>query len=92
MPRTTRRGFLRLAGTTAAFASLSQIRALPIAAAAPSAGGAVAAALLAEAGRSVVLLEKGPDSQSAEFTQREDQMLPRLFEEAGTRRRGRGPV
>ena len=49
------------------------------------AGGAVAAALLAEAGRSVVLLEKGPYSRSAEFTQREDAMLPRLFEEAGMR-------
>ncbi len=48
-------------------------------------GGAVAAALLAEAGRSVVVLEKGPHWTSAEFTQREDQMLPRLFEEAGMR-------
>jgi hypothetical protein len=38
MPRTTRRGFLRLAGTTAAFASLAQIRALPISAAPPGAG------------------------------------------------------
>ena len=38
-PRTTRRGFLRLAGTTAAFASLGGIRALPAAAAAPAAGG-----------------------------------------------------
>ena len=28
-PATTRRGFLRLAGTTAAFTALSQIRALP---------------------------------------------------------------
>jgi hypothetical protein len=39
MPRTTRRGFLRLAGATAAFASLAEIRALPAAAAAPSSGG-----------------------------------------------------
>jgi len=37
-PRTTRRGFLRLAGATAAFASLAQIRALPIAAAPPTGG------------------------------------------------------
>jgi hypothetical protein len=37
-PRTTRRGFLRLAGATAAFASLAEIRALPAAAAAPSPG------------------------------------------------------
>jgi choline dehydrogenase-like flavoprotein len=49
------------------------------------AGGAVAAALLAEAGRSVVLLEKGPYLAEAEFTQREHEMLPRLFEEAGMR-------
>jgi choline dehydrogenase-like flavoprotein len=49
------------------------------------AGGAVAAALLAEGGLSVVVLEKGPYHTSAEFTQREDQMLPRLFEEAGMR-------
>ena len=38
MPRTTRRGFLRLAGATAAFASLAQIRALPAAAAATGGG------------------------------------------------------
>jgi choline dehydrogenase-like flavoprotein len=49
------------------------------------AGGAVAAALLAEAGREVVVLEKGPYASGAEFTQREDEMLPRLFEEAGMR-------
>jgi choline dehydrogenase-like flavoprotein len=49
------------------------------------AGGAVVAALLAEAGRSVVVLEKGPYWTNADFTQREDEMLPRLFEEAGMR-------
>ena len=38
MPRTTRRGFLRLAGASAAFASLAQIRALPVAAAATAGG------------------------------------------------------
>jgi len=37
-PRTTRRGFLRPAGAASAFASLAQIRALPVAAAAPSDG------------------------------------------------------
>jgi len=37
-PRTTRRGFLRLAGATAAFASLARLRALPAGAAAPLAG------------------------------------------------------
>lgn len=36
---TTRRGFLRLAGTTAAFTALSQLRALPPAAAAATSGG-----------------------------------------------------
>ena len=36
--RTTRRGFLRLAGATAAFASLAQIRALPVAAAGAAVG------------------------------------------------------
>jgi hypothetical protein len=35
---TTRRGFLRLAGATAAFASLAELRALPAAAAAPRPG------------------------------------------------------
>jgi choline dehydrogenase-like flavoprotein len=56
------------------------------------AGGAVAAALLAEGGRSVVVLEKGPYWTSAEFTQREDEMLPRLFEEAGMRQTEGGGI
>jgi hypothetical protein len=37
-PRTSRRGFLRLAGATAALASLAQVRALPLAAASPAVG------------------------------------------------------
>jgi hypothetical protein len=37
-PRTTRRGFLRVAGATAALASLARLRALPAAAAAAEAG------------------------------------------------------
>ena len=49
------------------------------------AGGAVAAAELAAGGRSVVLLEQGHHWTKQDFTQREDQMLPRLFEEAGMR-------
>ena len=49
------------------------------------AGGSVAAAELAVAGRSVVLLEQGHYWTRADFTQREDEMLPRLFEEAGMR-------
>lgn len=48
-------------------------------------GGAVAAAELAEAGLSVVVLEQGHHWTSADFTQREEEMLPRLFEEAGMR-------
>jgi len=49
------------------------------------AGGAVVASELAAAGRSVVLLEQGHHWTSAQFTQREEEMLPRLFEEAGMR-------
>ncbi|MDP3936715.1 MAG: GMC family oxidoreductase [Deltaproteobacteria bacterium] len=49
------------------------------------AGGAVVAALLAEAGRSVVLLEQGHHWTAKDFTQREEEMLPRLFEEGGMR-------
>ncbi len=37
-PRTSRRGFLRLAGATAGLASLAQLRALPVAAASQTAG------------------------------------------------------
>jgi choline dehydrogenase-like flavoprotein len=49
------------------------------------AGGAVAAAELAAAGRKVVVLEQGHHWTSRDFTQREDEMLPRLFEEGGMR-------
>jgi len=56
------------------------------------AGGAVAAAELAAAGRSVVVLEQGPYWTNADFTQREDQMLPRLFEDAGMRQTADGAV
>jgi choline dehydrogenase-like flavoprotein len=55
-------------------------------------GGAVAAAELASEGRSVIMLEQGPFWTSANFTQREDQMLPRLFEEAGMRQTVDGGV
>lgn len=48
-------------------------------------GGAVAAAELAEAGLDVVVLEQGHHWTSRDFTQREEEMLPRLFEEAGMR-------
>jgi choline dehydrogenase-like flavoprotein len=55
-------------------------------------GGAVAAAVLAEAGRSVVVLEQGHHWTSSDFTQREDEMLPRLFEEAGQRQTRDGAI
>ncbi len=55
-------------------------------------GGAVAAAELAAGGRSVVVLEQGPHWTAADFTQREDEMLPRLFEEAGMRQTVDGAV
>jgi choline dehydrogenase-like flavoprotein len=56
------------------------------------AGGAVAAAELAAAGRDVVVLEQGAHWTSRDFTQREDEMLPRLFEEAGMRQTADGGV
>jgi choline dehydrogenase-like flavoprotein len=56
------------------------------------AGGAVAAAELAAGGRDVVVLEQGPHWTRADFTQREDQMLPRLFEEAGMRQTVDGAI
>jgi choline dehydrogenase-like flavoprotein len=49
------------------------------------AGGAVVATELAEAGRDVVMLEQGHHWTARDFSQREDEMLPRLFEEAGMR-------
>jgi len=55
-------------------------------------GGAVAAAELAEGGLDVVVLEAGHHWTSADFTQREEEMLPRLFEEAGMRQTEDGSV
>ena len=49
------------------------------------AGGAVAAKELAEAGRTVVVLEAGPHHDPSEFTGNEKEMLPRLFWDAGMR-------
>lgn len=48
-------------------------------------GGAVAAAELASAGLDVVVLEQGHHWTARDFTQREDEMFPRLFEEGGMR-------
>jgi choline dehydrogenase-like flavoprotein len=56
------------------------------------AGGAVVAAELASAGRSVIVLEQGAHWTRADFTQREDEMLPRLFEEGGMRQTADGSV
>jgi choline dehydrogenase-like flavoprotein len=49
------------------------------------AGGAVVAKELAEAGRDVVLLEQGGHYTKVEFTQREDEMMPLLYEDMGQR-------
>jgi choline dehydrogenase-like flavoprotein len=56
------------------------------------AGGAVAAAELAAGGRRVVVLEQGHHWTKADFTQREHEMLPRLFEEAGMRQTANGAI
>ena len=48
------------------------------------AGGAVVARELAEAGRSVVVVEDGPYLRSDDFVQREEVMYPRLYREGGT--------
>jgi choline dehydrogenase-like flavoprotein len=49
------------------------------------AGGAVLASELAEAGRSVIMLEKGGYHTRKAFTQSEQDMMPLLFEEGGAR-------
>ncbi len=49
------------------------------------AGGAVVAKELAEAGREVVLLEQGGHYTREDFTQREDEMMPLLYEDMGQR-------
>ena len=49
------------------------------------AGGAVVAHKLAQAGIGVVLLEEGPALAPQDFTQREEEMYPRLYREHGTR-------
>src|SRR5215831_14428390 len=49
------------------------------------AGGAVVAKELAEAGRDVVVLEQGGYYTKTDFTQREDEMMPLLYEDMGQR-------
>jgi len=48
-------------------------------------GGASVAAKLAEAGRSVVMVEAGPYVPASEMTQRESEMMRKLYYEAGLR-------
>ncbi len=50
------------------------------------AGGSMAARELARAGKDVVLLEEGGDHLPRDFTQREDEMLPMLFQDMAGRR------
>jgi choline dehydrogenase-like flavoprotein len=49
------------------------------------AGGSVALRELARAGLNVIALEEGAYSSSRDFNQREDRMIPRLFQDAGGR-------
>ncbi|HEY9724622.1 MAG TPA: GMC family oxidoreductase [Oscillatoriaceae cyanobacterium] len=49
------------------------------------AGGAVFASELAEAGKSVIMLEKGAYNTRKDFNQTEKDMMPLLFEDAGAR-------
>ncbi len=49
------------------------------------AGGAVVAKELAEGGRDVIVLEQGGHYTKRDFTQREDDMMPLLYEEMGMR-------
>ena len=49
------------------------------------AGGSVIAKELAEAGRDVILLEQGGHYTKDDFTQREDEMMPLLYEDMGQR-------
>ncbi len=49
------------------------------------AGGAMVARQAAVAGLRVVALEEGPTLRTEMFTQREDEMIPLLFQEAGAR-------
>jgi choline dehydrogenase-like flavoprotein len=49
------------------------------------AGGAVTAAVLAQAGLDVLMIEEGGYYTSADFTMREKDCVPRLYQEDGTR-------
>ena len=56
------------------------------------AGGSVVAKELAEAGRDVVLLEQGGYHTKEDFTQREDEMMPLLYEDMGQRATSDGSI
>jgi len=56
------------------------------------AGGGMALRELARAGLKVVALEEGGDHRPRDFTQREDEMLPRLFEQSGMRQTRDGGI
>lgn len=56
------------------------------------AGGALVAARLAQAGRTVALVEAGPHVTAAEMTQTEREMMPLLYHEAGLRQSEDGSI
>jgi choline dehydrogenase-like flavoprotein len=56
------------------------------------AGGAMVAREAARAGLKVIAIEEGPHSTPKDFTQREDEMLPRLFQDAGARATDDGAI
>jgi choline dehydrogenase-like flavoprotein len=56
------------------------------------AGGSVAAARLAEAGLSVIVVEEGGNYDTADFTDIERDMMPRLYADAGARATDDGSI
>ncbi len=56
------------------------------------AGGGVAAAVLAEAGREVFLLEEGAHVRAAQMNQREEQMYPLLYRDGGNQTTADGGI
>lgn len=56
------------------------------------AGGCMAARELARGGRRVLVLEEGDDLAPGDLDQREDTMMPRLFQQAGGRRTADGAI
>ncbi len=56
------------------------------------AGGSAAAKNLAQAGHDVIVLEMGARERPSSFTQREEDMLPRLFQDAAARTTADGAI